>query len=770
MVPDTSNVDYDYWELIPDEGSMPVRAESVGKRLLAALRNLLEQQNGGTLAEQSQRNLRNFHVLQELETYDDFFDGGILCPPEASPRTQLRFRLLKKHGNCRTRRAIIVRPEKNDPDSDLSASEWETLLNPLLYNSRLEELYVNSCDSVDMAVQNKVYSIVGEVLRTSSSLQYLFLEMKGVSAANVARLARGLEQNRGSNLEALVFLDRPEASAMKHVWEMIERAPRLRHLWLKKPGALDDVGVEAWAEAVRRSTSLVKLTVEDTALDGRVSKLLSESFTGDRRNSSVKHLELIKLRGAAAGWKSVFDALRLNTTVNRLEFWGCESLDSEAAFGNLVALLNVNSTLQMIKNRGAPSSEKDMKDLLIEKLLDRNDYRRSYFSVLRDAKLPFVSAKSGTLLLCGSPLSGKTRLRTTMQKVLKNQSCTEAFTETVRSTRGIEVEMMRNDDKMQISLWDLSGQEIYRDVQHRLVPRGNQAHVYVFVFSPFELQGAGNNVHQRKQNLESAFWTELLYLLRSVASLTTTTLYIPMVVVVITHADLLTDEEKDVAWATKIVGEFRSVFDGVVGICTDVHQINAKDEADVGQMMQRVLYLFETLLQTATHIIPSACAELSSIIQQQHWNLPVWNRLQFYEFCHQNSHAEALGSFRLAFSAGSKEWKAVLEYLHDVRVIFLVPNSDLVIVDLNWLASSFLGELISMIDNHPAKDSTICFIDAKSLQSILGTLVTERLETYHFDHIFLKELLVKLIFCYRRAGEEGFLAPTLIRRKKSQAE
>ncbi|KAG6551021.1 hypothetical protein Mapa_007254 [Marchantia paleacea] len=772
MVADTSNVanSYDYWELVEEE-SNAVRAENISKQLLVPLRNLLEQP-GGLLAEPQQ----HLPGLSELETYDEFFDRGISCPPEASPRTQVRFRLLRKHGNCRTRKAIIVRPEKYDPTSDLSASEWETLLNPLLYNSQLEELYLNSCASVDMAVQDKVFSIAGEVLRTSRSLQYLFLEMGGICAANVDRLARGLEDNWGSNLEALIFINRPDVSVMKHIWEMIEKAPKLRHLWLKKSGALDNVGVMDWAEALLRSTSLVRLTLEELEIDGGVPELLSESFTEARRNQSVKELELIKLGGAAAGWKKLFEALRLNTILTCLELRECESLDNEEAFGNLMELLHVNSSLRVIQNHSALSWEKDGKDSLIQQLLERNAKHQSYYSVLRDAKLPFVSAKSGRLLLCGSPFSGKTRLRTTMQKIL-NQSCTKAFTNKLSSTRGIEVEMLQNDDKMQISMWDLSGQEIYRAVQDLLLPRRSQAHVYVFVFSPFEVQGTGNNMHQRKEDLKSALRTELQYWLRFVASNTPLTKHtIPMVVVVITHADMLKDEEKDVAWATNIVGELQSVFDGIVSICSDVHQINAKDGADVMQVTQRVLSLFETLLETATHIVPEACAELSSIIAKQNRNLPVWKRFRFYEFCHQNSHVGALRSFRLGYSTGSKVWEAVFQYLHDVGVIVLIPDSDLVVINPNWLASNFLGELISMIDDYYVKEKTSClhsdgFMDAESLQSILHTLVTERFKTDLIDCSILEELLVKLDLCYSvHEGESSgrFFVPTFVGPEKTK--
>ncbi|KAL3679272.1 hypothetical protein R1sor_022228 [Riccia sorocarpa] len=168
------------------------------------------------------------------------------------------------------------------------------------------------------------------------------------------------------------------------------------------------------------------------------------------------------------------------------------SIDGEwyvdQVFRCLMDFLQVNIYVEEVHVLGDKSewpSDAEGKKVLVSEALRRNREQAAYFSTLRDAKLAFEEAKAARVFLCGNPHAGKTTLRITMMKTRHKESrIVKYFTRKLGSakkarsgrglplkrTKGVDVELLRDDNQMQVSLWDLAGQEIFRALQSLLLP------------------------------------------------------------------------------------------------------------------------------------------------------------------------------------------------------------------------------------------------------------------------------------------------------------
>ncbi|OAE27257.1 hypothetical protein AXG93_59s1000 [Marchantia polymorpha subsp. ruderalis] len=171
-------------------------------------------------------------------------------------------------------------------------------------------------------------------------------------------------------------------------------------------------------------------------------------------------------------WKNFLLRLRENTSLTHLDLSRSE-LDEEK-FRDLMGLLQVNLTLQEIdvslaKWQGV-TWQRDGKAAQIQEALKQNEKRAVYMAVFREAKLTFGDAKAGRLFLCGSPRAGKTKLRQTLMRIVQGKSWLGNKWDELWRTRGIEVEFLQNNEKSQISIWDLAGQRVLRTLQSVLFP------------------------------------------------------------------------------------------------------------------------------------------------------------------------------------------------------------------------------------------------------------------------------------------------------------
>ncbi|KAL3691337.1 hypothetical protein R1sor_004988 [Riccia sorocarpa] len=153
----------------------------------------------------------------------------------------------------------------------------------------------------------------------------------------------------------------------------------------------------------------------------------------------------------------------------------------DEVFRSLMDLLQVNIYLEVVNLDKYDSEDNggDEGKVLVQEALRRNREQRAYFSTLRDAKLPCEEAKAARVFLCGHPFAGKTTLRVTMMETKHCQKesrirkyWTRKFDPLRRKTRkgvglplkrtkGVDVELLRDDAEMQISVWTLRGRRSF---------------------------------------------------------------------------------------------------------------------------------------------------------------------------------------------------------------------------------------------------------------------------------------------------------------------
>ncbi|KAG6547919.1 hypothetical protein Mapa_010739 [Marchantia paleacea] len=497
-------------------------------------------------------------------------------------------------------------------------------------------------------------------------------------------------------------------------------------------------------------------------------------FEAIQANESLQSLTFSYARkDTEACWEKLFELLRHKRNLKKLSFYRCRNLDDKS-FRSLMGLLQVNIYLQTIDLAGTPW-EGQGQAVLLGEALKRNKAQAAYFSTLGIAKLRFHEAEAGRLFLCGHPLAGKTMLRMTMMRTRSRASWLEKQWNKLRDlkrTKGVDVELLKDDADMQISIWDLAGQDIFRALQHLILPKTSHASVFIFVFSPMK-----DNQNEVKDEVEIAFRDELRSWLRFVASSCQISgPSLPQVFVVITHRDKM-DAPYDTSchWAKDLIDDLREKFKDVLELHPgdELYYINAKSVKDVQPLTVNILESFAYLLQHKTPSVPWVCSKLISEVAKRPREMvtrPVWPIQDFYTFVSQRVQDWTARSFDPNVEVQREVLEAMSLYMHDVGSVFLIPDSNFIVVDVNWLTHRFLGQLISKGHNFQVKGGACYrswdgFVAKRVVDNILFSLSTEcgqKGVTVHTE--ILTELLTKLNLCYLRVMSDGiarYFMPTI---------
>ncbi|KAG6550363.1 hypothetical protein Mapa_008326 [Marchantia paleacea] len=504
---------------------------------------------------------------------------------------------------------------------------------------------------------------------------------------------------------------------------------------------------------------------------------------GNGEPSTLKQLTLQNLDGnlLPGVWKQLFGCLRGNTSLTHLELFWCEGLDEEA-FKDLMGLLQVNLTLQSIDVEGS-SWDMDGKEALIQEALRQNKKRAAYVSVFRDAKLKFGDAKAGRLFLCGSPKAGKTQLRQTLMRIIQGKSPIRNRLNKLWRTKGIEVEFLRNDDKLQVAIWDLAGQWIFRTLQNVLFPQTNNFCVFLFVYSPF---------HEETSFFkpDTCFKTELEDWLRFIASSTQVTGHnLPQVLVVLSHKDKMTSSS--LTWAHSIVEELKKDFANLVDLCPsqECFHVDARSKKQVIPLQNHIFEIFDNLLSEKSPRVPHLCFQISSLLvtnTKENRSCPLWSSTKFHEFCAPIL-KEIIPSFSLQSVDHSRILNSIITYLNDVGSIIYIPKIDYIIVDPNWLTNKFLGELIALGQNFQAQkpkssDKTMSldlysskdgFVSESVFVRLLEGFLGKKPRFQNVDREVLENILINLDLCFKLGSGEDtsrYFIPSFIREHASMGE
>ncbi|BFI13018.1 hypothetical protein MPTK1_4g13542 [Marchantia polymorpha subsp. ruderalis] len=453
-------------------------------------------------------------------------------------------------------------------------------------------------------------------------------------------------------------------------------------------------------------TSLKYLSILRHSRDEDDRKIITFSIppmNGKSGETSVlKRLELsVRSEDISKGvWEDLLRCMRGNH-LTHLDL--SDSEVDEKAFRDVMGVLQVNLALQEI-HISRTSWATDGKAAQIQEALKQNQKRAVYMSVFREAKLTFGDAKAGRLFLCGSPRAGKTQLRKTLMRInhswLHRSSLYNKW-DVLWRTKGIEVEYLQNNDKMQISIWDLAGQWIFRTLQNVLFPQTNNFCVFLFVYSPFCEETSKNKP-------DSSFKTELEDWLSFItSSVKITGCDLPQVFVVISHKDKAT--YSSVSWTQSIIEELTQRFANFVNLLPvqECFHVDSRKKKQIIPLNSHIFENFNKLLSEKSPQVPLLCSQLTSLLvtkTKKNRSFPLWSSKQFHDFC-----APSITQFVPSSPAHSVDhssiMKSIISYLNDVGSIVYIPNVKYIIVDPNWLTNTFLGELIALGQNFQAQES-----------------------------------------------------------------
>ncbi|KAL2610600.1 hypothetical protein R1flu_029173 [Riccia fluitans] len=562
------------------------------------------------------------------------------------------------------------------------------------------------------------------------------------------------------------------------------RTPMLKttlQLHFTGSGRGEQGNVKGWfSHAVNRYIHLNGLQVElwwrsDAVMDMDNFLLLCE---GIQSNESVESLVILYIGGEASVdrkcWTRLFHCLRHKRRLKKLRFHDYHAGDE--TFRNLMDLLQVNIYVNDVDLAWMYHWESEGKRAMVKEALRRNRAQASYFSTLRDARLPFENARAGRIFLCGNPHAGKTRLRFSMMETRQKTSRVKMQLSKpfgLKRTKGVDVELLRDDEEMQVSIWDLAGQEIFRALQTLLLPTVTQACVFAFIFSPMK------NDHQQmemKEDLEEAFGKELESWLHFIASnYPITGTFLPEVLVVITHRDRMKKYKmkESCDWAARKVERFRVMYENALKLHEGFFYVDAQDVKEAKPFVERVFQLFSDMLQKKSPQAPSVCSKLISKILNRPRDVisrPVWQMEEFLTFLSKSLEALDSGCFAPEVENERRVLEALSLYMHDVGSIFVLPHCNLVVVDINWLTHKFLGSLISEGHAFEVKSGTRSYssIDGFVSKLDLDDILSRRIHKKKIstDLQVLHNLLVSLDLCYQIENIKGdrFFIPTIFQR------
>ncbi|KAL3683501.1 hypothetical protein R1sor_001523 [Riccia sorocarpa] len=452
----------------------------------------------------------------------------------------------------------------------------------------------------------------------------------------------------------------------------------------------------------------------------------------------------------------------------------CNNLKEDEYFRSLMDLSQENIYLEEVEV--SDKWESEGKDALVKEALRRNKAQAAYFSILRSAALPFQEAKVGRIFLCGEPFAGKTQLRATM--IGKGPAWKLLERAGLKRTKGIDVELLRDDEKMQVTIWDFGGQEIFRALQSLLLPVITQACVFVIAFSPMT-----DDQKNLKKDLEEAFGKELELWLRFIsASYPISGTFLPEVLVVITHTDLMKKHnlEGSCDWADRKLKQIkeRQVYQKALNLPDKPYCMDAQKKKEVQPSVEKIFNIFSNMLQTKTPQAPKVSRLVSEILdlQKEKDHRPVWQVEKFYAFLSDRLKSQGLGCFVPNIDSERKILRAMSQYLHDVGSIFLLADSELVVTDINWLTHKFLGRLISEGHGLEAKTQILQklsspegFVTRYALEDTLRGMSSKRDK---LDTSTMIQVLVSLDLCYEVKWDRDvrIFTPTIVGKQRTGHE
>ncbi|KAG6548760.1 hypothetical protein Mapa_009770 [Marchantia paleacea] len=580
-----------------------------------------------------------------------------------------------------------------------------------------------------------------------------------------------------------------DLGAFNQLVEFIKSARVLEELdlWFLKRKGWECVEL-SWPALFRALVSNSALRILHLRIEKSCSFAISDPVLGAMTAwLHTTFLEYLRLDIEATGeWRHLLRSLRTNTHIQKL-LVPYKILEDDMTFRELMALSHINSTLKTVSFLEVPTRFRQRK-AAVEKLFRCKSRQQSYLAELRAVlgTSSWTYPTCGRVFLCGTPMAGKTALAHCALQ-LDTPWYTRVMKKILPRTLGIEIHVLKNDATMQVSLWDLGGQDIFRALQQYLFPKLNKACVFAFVFSLYD-----RHRKQVKQNLEEEFKDEFLYWLKFITSNSEVTGFnLPTVMVVLTHKDKtekktgLTEQTRVsnyIQMAEQIVSKLQREFSDVLNVYPTVYCVNARHKEHVRPIVTHIYSTMQGLFTEKLFSVPEACCRMSQHILQ--WALenekrPVITHDEFSALCTEAHPALKSLLQNLPAPNRSKALQAIASYLQDAGTILRLRDSNLLVANPNWLTNVFLGRLIGMGQGfeHAAEFtsgaeypiSSDGFLSQFQFNTFVVDHLLQRLHTdgyTGFDLMTVQSVLESLDLCYKVSGINGesrFFVPTLVK-------
>lgn len=335
------------------------------------------------------------------------------------------------------------------------------------------------------------------------------------------------------------------------------------------------------------------------------------------------------------------------------------------------------------------------------------------------------------------------------------------------------MEFLQNNDKSQISIWDLAGQEVFRTLQSVLFPQTSNFCIFVFVYSHF----------CEKTSLEKSeycFQTELEEWLSFITSSTRVTGHNrPQVLVVISHKDKA--KSSSLSWANSIVDELSKTFAKFVDLhpIQECFHVDTRKKKQVFPLKNHIFEIFKKLLSEKSPRVPQLCSQLSSLMitnTKENRSFPLWSSDKFHSFCDPILKQFIPSSSVLAVDH-SRIMNSIVSYLNDVGSIVYIPNLDYIIVDPNWLTNTLLGELVALGQEFQAQESrssnkivsgdSYMRKDGFVSESVFDRLMKEFLQKQPHgqrgvDRDVIENILINLDLCFKLEDSSQYFIPSFV--------
>ncbi|KAH9534186.1 hypothetical protein CY35_18G093500 [Sphagnum magellanicum] len=295
--------------------------------------------------------------------------------------------------------------------------------------------------------------------------------------------------------------------------------------------------------------SLKKLTLFHWEIGQRGARAAAQML---RTNDSLTHLGFPNARCSdPSDVCTILESLETNETLHTLDLSWCQAVGGDVVLAKMMDLLRANPWLKDINFDDTPL-ERDGRAVQVKAQLEMNS--RDYMAVVKG--MPRVQPKFARVFLCGDGYSGKTTLRRSMvrsfvkgfqgkmviplieevelRKPFKGFCFNKDPNEMAKRTRGIQINVLVDDEDQKISIWDLAGQEEYHAFHDSIILdlsiQGNVCY-FVLVCSPFD------RTNGQKKNANDIH-DEICCWLRFISSNTKRSLNSPpQVLVVLTNGD-----------------------------------------------------------------------------------------------------------------------------------------------------------------------------------------------------------------------------------------